>query len=749
MNKISLCMIVGNVDDYIERCLLSFLPIADEVVIVQAIGNQQPDRTMELAERLCRLHNKPIRVGKYNNAHEHADWPHVDNFAAARQLSFDLATSEYCFWCDSDDILVSGAENIRKHAQAGEFACFIFKYDIFGKNVVVDRERMMLKESGHWENAVHECFKFKVARVTAGFDDGVVIQHLPRLDKGDREIARGGVSGNQRNLRILESIPPEQLTAGLKYHLFGELICAGRKTEAIKLSCEMLQGNELGKDERYDLLMSLVLQATDMEHRIQLSHEAHRVDPERREALGVLACFMMDMERPRAALAYARQMMATPEPEIPSWNSRKPFYSYTGDDIFQQALRVNGKVLEAEAMRRESMAAAGGPRIALVHASRGRPEMASKCRKAWHDLAAQPGRVEHIFAIDEDDNESAVLQRFNHVKVPAGGGCVRAWNFGSFRIMAPIIVQMSDDWIPVPKWDDLICDRIGDPTQPRVLAISDGARTDNLLCMAICTRNYFAQDWFLFHPDFLGVYSDNWFTEQAYARGQVIEARDIVFTHNHPAFGKAEVDKTYETQNSEARYAQGLEVILRLRAGKDWSSVPGFFNYWLFYENVADCAKDGDTLVEVGCWLGRSIIYLAQRLKKLGKTNCKLIAVDWFKGEINQPDHKATVQEHGGNFRAAFEANIERCGVRDMITIIDGDSAASASQLSDATVDFCYIDAAHDYESVKRDIQAWLPKIKPGGTISGHDAQHEPVVRAVEELLPNHYIAMPVWLAKV
>lgn len=35
--------------------------------------------------------------------------------------------------------------------------------------------------------------------------------------------------------------------------------------------------------------------------------------------------------------------------------------------------------------------------------------------------------------------------------------------------------------------------------------------------------------------------------------------------------------------------------------------------------------------------------------------------------------------------------------------------------------DFIYIDAAHDYESMVIDLDAWWPKLKSGGIFSGHD----------------------------
>jgi len=55
----------------------------------------------------------------------------------------------------------------------------------------------------------------------------------------------------------------------------------------------------------------------------------------------------------------------------------------------------------------------------------------------------------------------------------------------------------------------------------------------------------------------------------------------------------------------------------------------------------------------------------------------------------------------------------------------------------DNSIDFIYIDADHTYESVKRDIELYLPKVKDGGIIGGHDYRPEwkGVVEAVNEML--------------
>lgn len=68
------------------------------------------------------------------------------------------------------------------------------------------------------------------------------------------------------------------------------------------------------------------------------------------------------------------------------------------------------------------------------------------------------------------------------------------------------------------------------------------------------------------------------------------------------------------------------------------------------------------------------------------------------------------------------------------------DSAKAADAFSDGSLDFVFIDADHSYEGVKRDIEAWRPKLKPGGLLCGHDYANpgDPcgmeVKRAVDEL---------------
>ena len=70
------------------------------------------------------------------------------------------------------------------------------------------------------------------------------------------------------------------------------------------------------------------------------------------------------------------------------------------------------------------------------------------------------------------------------------------------------------------------------------------------------------------------------------------------------------------------------------------------------------------------------------------------------------------------------------------VEVFHRDSIRASKSFQDASLDFVYIDANHLYEFVKADIDAWLPKVKKGGIIGGHDYDFQvaaSVKRAVHE----------------
>jgi hypothetical protein len=162
---------------------------------------------------------------------------------------------------------------------------------------------------------------------------------------------------------------------------------------------------------------------------------------------------------------------------------------------------------------------------------------------------------------------------------------------------------------------------------------------------------------------------------------------------------------------------------------KFYERIHGWSDFLSFYEETAK-AKGGGVFVEIGVWQGRSAVFLAELIKELGLP-IKFFAIDNFSGG---PEVADKVKELPKPLLDIFEDNLKAAGVEEYVSIIQGDSAQSSEQFFDESVDFAFIDASHQYEAVKKDIAAWWPKIKQGGTLSGHDYGSWPgVTQAVKE----------------
>ena len=125
-------------------------------------------------------------------------------------------------------------------------------------------------------------------------------------------------------------------------------------------------------------------------------------------------------------------------------------------------------------------------------------------------------------------------------------------------------------------------------------------------------------------------------------------------------------------------------------------------------------------IAEIGCYLGRTTIFLAYLFKEI---KGGLYGIDWFK-----PSSIYSSIE----LKNMINNNIKIFGVTN-IKIIEGESTEVSKQFSDDYFDFIFIDASHGYEDVKNDINTWYPKTKNNGIISGHDFESDGVVKAVIE----------------
>jgi predicted O-methyltransferase YrrM len=162
--------------------------------------------------------------------------------------------------------------------------------------------------------------------------------------------------------------------------------------------------------------------------------------------------------------------------------------------------------------------------------------------------------------------------------------------------------------------------------------------------------------------------------------------------------------------------------------GEDW------FNYQTVYSSVVN-KFDNSTFVEVGSWKGRSAAYMAVEIINSGK-NIKLHCVDTRLGGVEHQDMDCVKND---SLYQEFLTNIEP--VKNVITPITLSSVDASKLYEDASLDFVFIDASHEYEDVKNDLAAWYPKIKSGGIFAGHDFGWDGVYKALEEFKDSAGIA--------
>lgn len=153
-----------------------------------------------------------------------------------------------------------------------------------------------------------------------------------------------------------------------------------------------------------------------------------------------------------------------------------------------------------------------------------------------------------------------------------------------------------------------------------------------------------------------------------------------------------------------------------------WMTIPELT--WL-----SEQAAKHKNIVELGSFKGRSTVVMAK------STEGMVWAIDDWKGPretaiaVNgeyvhyNVDHSELFEEFQSN--TSKFSNIE--------AIISDHARAEVP----VQPDMVFVDGDHRYEAVKRDIEKWMPRLKDGGLLCGHDRNWPGVEQAIKELLPS------------
>jgi MMP 1-O-methyltransferase len=125
----------------------------------------------------------------------------------------------------------------------------------------------------------------------------------------------------------------------------------------------------------------------------------------------------------------------------------------------------------------------------------------------------------------------------------------------------------------------------------------------------------------------------------------------------------------------------------------------------------------GGTILEIGCWKGKSTFCLAK-----GAPHAQVFSIDPFNA-AGESDSLAEYAEKKGqsSLLEQYHANLERLGVAQNVKALVGYSSAFINEFEDESLDLLFIDGDHSREGAEFDFTHFGNKVKIGGHIIFHD----------------------------
>lgn len=159
-----------------------------------------------------------------------------------------------------------------------------------------------------------------------------------------------------------------------------------------------------------------------------------------------------------------------------------------------------------------------------------------------------------------------------------------------------------------------------------------------------------------------------------------------------------------------------------------WSSDDPIFNEMITY------AKP-NLIVEVGTWLGGSAKTMASCCLAQNIKDFEIVCVDTFLGSVEHWDRTSYSMSFKNGRPINYDqflSNMISCNLQEYVTPFPVDSQNGFLVLEKFNVhpDIVYIDAGHDYHSVRNDLVNFGKLLRSGGVLIGDDWHHGPIQQA-------------------
>jgi len=170
-----------------------------------------------------------------------------------------------------------------------------------------------------------------------------------------------------------------------------------------------------------------------------------------------------------------------------------------------------------------------------------------------------------------------------------------------------------------------------------------------------------------------------------------------------------------------------------------WDEIEGWFSNLdaEFVFGVCNTLRPG-IAVELGVFAGRSTSVMAPICRNRRLT---YNAVDDFIGGTQEAS-SASVAHRTRDVKSLFLENMKKMHLGDYVKLIHADSSSTAKLFDDNSVEFCFVDADHSPDGVRKDLDFWWPKIIKGGILGGHDYRadvpNHPVRKAIDRFVSEN-----------
>ena len=181
--------------------------------------------------------------------------------------------------------------------------------------------------------------------------------------------------------------------------------------------------------------------------------------------------------------------------------------------------------------------------------------------------------------------------------------------------------------------------------------------------------------------------------------------------------------------------------------------IPGWFNMHDAYMNIVKYVDDGQDIVEIGCFAGRSTRFLCDALELSGKHNVKVHVIDTFEGS-GMEHAEVNCNTMYDDFMRNLDDHIQ--AERVIVNVNKSDNQNILDSFEDNSVAAVIVDGNHTMEVVEDDVTNWWPKIIEGGIMVGDDVGLDSVEQGCYKGFTKHGINTvtiirgdEAWFAKI